>query len=640
LFMGRFSFGTLRARLLLLALLATIPALVLILYTASEQRRLARTDAEKDARHLVRVIAHQEEILVAATRHLLIGLAQLSEVRGYDAKRCSAFVADLLKQYPLYANFGVTMADGSPYCSAFPIPAGVTPVERRWFQLAIQNRDFSVGDYQIGRITRRPVLVFGYPVLDEVGRVKAVLSASLDLAWLNQAIAEAQLPEGSVLSVVDANGTILARHPDPMKSTGESLPNVPIVEAILARKGVGTVESSGIDGVLRLYAFKALNGGQGGTSAYVSVGIPTKIAYAGVNQTLKRNLTLLLLVILFVLAVAWFGSDLLIIRVVNALVSASRRLGAGDLSARTGLPYAHGELNQLAQAFDSMAEALQRREAERKQVEKSLEKKTAELERANQVKDEFLGVMSHELRTPLNVIVGYTAMVKERMAGEINSQQENFLGKVVSRAGDLLTMIESILYVSALEAQKIKADDHDVSLRSFLDELRADYNVTPKRNVVLTWDYPPELPTIQTDGAKLKHILQNLINNAMKFTEKGSVAVSTRVIEGAREQAGGRELGIRDQGLGVRTEARPLAPDRQWVELKVADTGIGIPQDKLPMIFDMFRQVDSSETRLYGGVGLGLYIVKKFTELVGGTIEVESEAGKGSTFTVTIPVEN
>ena len=128
---------------------------------------------------------------------------------------------------------------------------------------------------------------------------------------------------------------------------------------------------------------------------------------------------------------------------------------------------------------------------------------------------------------------------------------------------------------------------------------------------------------MKTDSGKLKQLMQNLIDNAIKFTQKGSVTISVKIRHEAR--------GNRQQ------EEERLTPT--YVEFKVADTGGGIPKEQLPLIFDKFKQVDSSETRLYGGVGMGLYIVKKFTELLGGTVEVESEVGKGSTFTVRIPCE-
>ena len=136
-----------------------------------------------------------------------------------------------------------------------------------------------------------------------------------------------------------------------------------------------------------------------------------------------------------------------------------------------------------------------------------------------------------------------------------------------------------------------------------------------------------------TDSAKLKQILQNLINNAIKFTDKGAVTIAARVIG-----IGDQELGIRAGSESANPNSQSLTPNSRFVELRVADTGVGIPNEQLQRIFDKFYQVDSSETRLYGGVGLGLYIVKKFTELLGGQIEVESEVEKGTTFTVTLPL--
>ncbi len=235
-------------------------------------------------------------------------------------------------------------------------------------------------------------------------------------------------------------------------------------------------------------------------------------------------------------------------------------------------------------------------------------KQTVELEKANKGKDEFLGFMSHELRTPLNVITGYTEMLRDGMLGKINAEQEKALGKMASHSKDLLTMISGILQATSLEAGAVNVKSDEVCLEDLLDELRSTYGVPLGKELALKWDYPSEFPVVRTDIEKLKHILENLINNAIKFTDQGHVAISARHVSG-----------------------------KKAVEFKVADTGIGIPEESLPVIFERFRQVDSSDTRAHGGVGLGLHVVKKFTEMLGGTVEVESEVDKGSTFTVTIP---
>lgn len=234
-----------------------------------------------------------------------------------------------------------------------------------------------------------------------------------------------------------------------------------------------------------------------------------------------------------------------------------------------------------------------------------------ELEKASKVKDEFLGFVSHELKTPVNSVMGYAAMMQDGILGEVNEEQEMALAEMMSRSKELLSMINSLLEATKIEAGAVKAKRDKVALGKFLDELRSAYDVPLEKELTLTWDYPLDLPLVKTDGEKLKHILQNLINNAIKYTDRGAVKISTQCLPGAKV-----------------------------VKFKVADTGIGIPKDEMPFIFEMFRQVEGSQARSSGGVGLGLHIVKKFTELIGGEIEVESEPGKGSIFTVTMPCEN
>lgn len=232
------------------------------------------------------------------------------------------------------------------------------------------------------------------------------------------------------------------------------------------------------------------------------------------------------------------------------------------------------------------------------------------LEKANRVKEDFLSVMSHELRTPLNVISGYTTLVQERVMGEINAEQSKALAKVSHHAGELLFMVNGMMNATKIEAGMISVDKEKFLLTDLLNELRFLYDYPRDKTVNLEWSYPTDLPHLRSDRDKLKHVIQNLINNAFKFTDEGAVRV------GARQLAGG------------------------FVEISVSDTGIGIASEELPLIFDRFRQLDSSRTRAHGGVGLGLHIVKSFTELLGGTVKVTSEPGYGSTFSITLSCEH
>jgi signal transduction histidine kinase len=281
--------------------------------------------------------------------------------------------------------------------------------------------------------------------------------------------------------------------------------------------------------------------------------------------------------------------------------------GVIHLASRRPGRFDEGQKDLLVAIAQQMGVAIENRE-----LFDNLKNSRDALEKASKVKDDFLSVMSHELRTPLSVVMGYAGMIKERLLGEINPQQENALQKLLTRGNDQLTMINAILQITQLESRALVIERHLVNLADLFGHLKADYLIShTKEKVELVWDYPSQPLAIVTDGGKLKEILVNLINNAIKFTLSGSVSISLRVTDDLQQ--------------------------RQWVELKVADTGIGIAEEHLDQIFDKFYQIDSSKTRAYGGTGLGLYIVKHFTEFLGGSIAAASEPGKGSTFTVKIP---
>lgn len=231
-----------------------------------------------------------------------------------------------------------------------------------------------------------------------------------------------------------------------------------------------------------------------------------------------------------------------------------------------------------------------------------------ELQQANRIKADFLATMSHELRTPLNIILGYTGLLLEGMFGALTEDQRSPLHRVDDSAKNLLALITDTLDISRLETGQMPVDLRAVDLQIFFDEMKKEIQDFPARPAVhLLWTIAPDLPSLYTDPAKLKIVVKNLLNNAIKFTERGSVLVSVRV---------------RDDQL----------------EISVADTGIGIADDVLPIIFEPFHQGDNSATRHYGGVGLGLYIVRRLLDLLGGNVMVESVAGQGSTFRIQFPL--
>ena len=263
------------------------------------------------------------------------------------------------------------------------------------------------------------------------------------------------------------------------------------------------------------------------------------------------------------------------------------------------LRHAHAELEQRVQ--DRTADFMQANTA-------LLQAKDA-AETANRLKSEFLATMSHELRTPLHIILGYLDLVTEGATGSLPEQAVSKLGRVREKAFELFELITAVLDVSRLEVDRTPVNLQTIQIAEVLAALQEEMqDLQVAFPLTFVWQSAAQLPLLTTDLHKLKMILKNLIGNAIKFTEQGSLTVAAQSCSGG-------------------------------VEISVTDTGIGIPAEALATIFEPFRQVDGSDTRRYGGVGLGLHIVQRLVELLQGTITVESELGRGSTFRVWLPVE-
>jgi signal transduction histidine kinase len=285
--------------------------------------------------------------------------------------------------------------------------------------------------------------------------------------------------------------------------------------------------------------------------------------------------------------------------------------GVIQISSRTKGYFDEEQKDHLLAVARQMSITLENRE-----LFYSLKASRDELERANRVKDEFLGVMSHELRTPLSVVLGYSRMFQERQLGPLTKDQQQAIDVVLRNSQELLEMIESIMDATKIEAGSMTAEINPVSPLGLLQEIKAAYDFPIAKNVRLEWEFQESLPLLWSDTRKLRQIVTNLINNAIKFTEEG------RIVIAAEEK---RQSDAQDP--------------RRWLEFRVSDSGVGIPPEECDKIFDRFHQVDSSKTRRFEGVGLGLYIVKSFTAMLGGRVSVCSELGKGSTFTVSLPIE-
>jgi diguanylate cyclase (GGDEF)-like protein len=349
----------LRAQLLALVLVAVMPAFGLIGYDAFSERRDSVAQAERDATNLVRLAAHEQSRLLDSARQLVLSLSKLPQVRNpRTAQACSQFLAEVLALHPYYANLGVASRDGSLFCSALAFSESLNIADRSYFRRAVASRAVGVGDYQIGRVTRVSSLNIGQAVLDRAGQVQAVVFVALNLTWLNEMIAGLDLLPGSTASLFDANGTVIAHYPHPEQWVGKRQKDSPLVDTILRRRSAGTTEAPGVDGVTRVYAFAPLPD-TAVRSVYISIGVSKEAAVIAANAAFARNLVALLVVLALGFLGAWYASGASILRRIDALTVAARRIRAGDLTP-PNLPHGSGELGELSRGFEEMAGALYR----------------------------------------------------------------------------------------------------------------------------------------------------------------------------------------------------------------------------------------------------------------------------------------
>jgi len=233
-----------------------------------------------------------------------------------------------------------------------------------------------------------------------------------------------------------------------------------------------------------------------------------------------------------------------------------------------------------------------------------------EVEAASRVKTDFLATMSHELRTPCHIIAGYLQLLMDGSLDPLTPKQSRALGKAHDNVRGLLELINTTLDLSRLESGRASVSIEEFSLCDLLQEIEAEAEplLREKPSVEFICRAAAVMPSMFTDRGKLKVMLKNLVNNAIKFTDRGLIEVDAKV-------------------------------DRGAVAIAVRDTGIGIAPELIPAVFEMFRQGDSSLNRKYGGTGLGLHIVKRMAELLGGSVSVDSEVGRGSTFTLRLPID-
>ena len=370
-------------------------------------------------------------------------------------------------------------------------------------------------------------------------------------------------------------------------------------EVLLGSLGTGLSESG--DGVHRIVGF-------------VRLGLSLRSVEAHV-MTLFKVWGVLAAVFLVAATLAIYAFSERITRPIKRLTEQARKVASGSLDEKIPVT-SRDEIGQLATAFNEMGTELKRNIGEKERllahlrdVNRTLEERTAQLEVADRHKSQFLANMSHELRTPLNAIIGFSEVLLEKVFGRMNEKQEEYLTDIFTSGRHLLQLINEILDLAKIEAGRVELELSEFELPLALEDAAVLLRGRAQRHAVeFSVELDQRLGTVTADQRKLKQILINLLSNAIKFTpDGGKIALRAALVDGL-------------------------------AEISVADTGAGIAPEDQARIFQEFIQVGGDYTRKAEGTGLGLTLAQKFVEMHGGRIWVESELGRGSKFTFTIPI--
>ncbi|MCK8603650.1 PAS domain-containing protein [Desulfoferrobacter suflitae] len=557
--MRLFTFASLRIRLLALIMSAILPALGWALYTGFEERLIQRSLVEENVLRLTRLAAGDLVQAIEGARQLLIGLSQLPEVFPNNSAVCSAVFANLLKQYPYYTNLGVLDAKGNLFCSARPTVEMVNLADKPFIAAALRTNGFLMSGYQLDAITGQAVISFGYPVYGQTQKLQALVFTNLDLAWFKQLEVEAQLPLEAALIVIDAEGTILARYPDPEKWVGRKLPENRISQMVHSEREESMVEARGLDNIPRLYGITTVQGAPG-NNLYVSIGVSKKTAFAPVDRVFMRNLIGIALVGATALLATWFGGEIFILRRLDELVRATKRLANGDLTARIGPPYDGDEIGMLADSFDDMAE--------------SLEQRTAELNRAE--------TKYRTLVEQIPMVTYVTPVDKTAGTLYISPQVEAILGFSPKE-----WLADAELWRRQLHPEdrdrvltEMHGDPHTACVIGF----RSEYRMLSKDNrTVWLHDEAVLMKTEQENRQFLQGILidisdQKRVEQQLKISSEQMRELAAH-IEAIREEERTRIAREIHDELGQALTG--LKMDLSWLDKKIADGGGGIPFERL-----------------------------------------------------------
>ena len=609
-FFERFWHPSLRLRVLAPAALVAIPAIALLLYTSFDRRLQAETTVTQDATRVARLKALQQEQLVEGTRQLLVAVAASRDVREGDSETCSAYLRQVVPQFGgTYTNLGILDAKGTLICSG--LTAGwVSFADRTYFQRALLQKQFVVGEYIIGKETGRAALPLAYPLVSPAGDVLRVAFATIDLDRLNGSLGGDDWPADAEILITDRLHTVIAMYPNNHKLVGRSVRNGPVTRRIGAdlRGAFDFHEHDATEAI----AFERVRPFESGLT--VRVQILKNHARAMATWAMYQHLVAFSLVAIVVIVGVKAASDRLLLRPIEQLTQASRRLAEGDLGARVASSTTIPELNELGRGFDEMASVLEEREAARLRVEmerKDLEQQYHQAQKMDAV-GRLAGGIAHDFNNMLTAILGYCELladdpdIKEHQRADIRE---------IERAGKTAAQLTRQLL--AFSRREI-VEPTVLDLNAIVGRMDNMLHRLVGEHIDMRTTLAPGLESMKADRGQVEQVILNLVVNARDAMPDGGLML----IDTANAYL--------PEGV---TSAYLTAPPGHYVMLTVKDTGSGMTEAVLEHLFEPFFTTKRSTK----GTGLGLATIYGIVKQNNGGVAVESKVGGGSVFRIYFP---
>ncbi|HSH02331.1 MAG TPA: response regulator [Anaerolineae bacterium] len=503
------------------------------------------------------------------------------------------------------------------------------PRSRPWYQDGVTAGQASWSNIYADLSTGRLAITAVRPLYDQNGEVAHVLGSSFIFTEVNEFLKSLKIGDNGQTFIMERSGLLVSSStqdelftvtddgPERVAATASSNPLISQTsQQILDANGdfaqIQTSQQLEFDlaGERQLVQVTPLQDDRG--LDWLIVVVVPESDFLSQIQANTRNTFLLSLIALIIAVFVGLRTASWVTDPILRLNQAAKGLAAGDWQQTISLDRAD-EVGELTASFNSMA-------AQLRASFDTLEAQNEELHRLDKLKDSFLANTSHELRTPLNGIIGIAESMHDGATGDLTPTQAYNLSLIITSGRRLAGLVNDILDLSKLQQAELRISTKPLQLHPLVNlVMTLSQPLLQNDAVTLRNEVPTDLPLIAGDEDRLQQILHNLIGNGAKFTAKGAITISAQTVTGADPRRVGDN-------------------NASFIQITVADTGIGIPQDKLELIFESFQQVDDSITRTYGGTGLGLAVTRQLVDLHGGVVWAESELGVGSQFHFTMPI--